>query len=67
MATEAMTLTPMKRRHAPPSVRNLRPPKLRLPATHISTFSDSRTRRTRSARQGQSGDGVHGGETQICP
>src|SRR5690348_4406148 len=31
MTTEPTTLTPTKRRHAPPPVRNLRPPKLRLP------------------------------------
>ena len=31
MATEATTLTPTKRRHAPPPVRNLRPPRLKLP------------------------------------
>jgi 2-pyrone-4,6-dicarboxylate lactonase len=31
MSTEATTGTPTKRRHAPPPVRDLRPPKLKLP------------------------------------
>jgi 2-pyrone-4,6-dicarboxylate lactonase len=31
MSTDMTTSTPAKRRHAPPPIRNLRPPKLQLP------------------------------------
>ena len=31
MSTDVTTSTPAKRRHAPPPIRNLRPPKLQLP------------------------------------